>query len=96
MSNNQRQKPIFIYFGRITCPVCREFAPVLANINQRTKKKIFYFNTEQTDTDPFIQKIRGRYAITTVPALIYLREDNTYETFNTQEYEKLESWLLTQ
>lgn len=89
-------KPIFIYFGRKTCPFCRKHVPILNNVKQRTDSKILYIDTEDTQTDDNLKEVRGMYDISTVPSLIYLKKDNSYEKFNTEEYEKLEFWLLTQ
>lgn len=88
------EKPTFIYFGRKTCPFCREFVPILNNVRRRTDSKILYIDTEDTQTDDNLKKVRGMYSISTVPSLIYLKKDNSYEKFNTEEYEKLESWIL--
>lgn len=89
-------KPTFIYFGRKTCPFCRNFLPTLNNIKEKTKSHIMVLDTEDTQTDKDIKNARDMYDIKTVPSLIYLKKDNTYEKFNTTEYEKLESWLLTE
>lgn len=80
-------KPTFIYFGRKTCPFCREFVPILNNVKQRTGSKILYIDTEDTPTDDNLKKVRGMYDIS-------LKKDNSYEKFDTEEYEKLEPWLL--
>ena len=95
--NNSLNKPAIIYFGRITCPFCREFVPMLSTIDKKVQKKIFYLNTEDTEKDSEIQKVRGMFQIKTVPSLVYVKSDNSYEKFDVEnsDNQQLENWLST-
>lgn len=79
----QATDDVFIYFGRVTCPYCREF---VASLHEQKPEQqiVYYIDTEETETDKEIQAIRETYGIKTVPGFIKVTPD-TYTTFDTKK-----------
>ena len=59
-----------LFIGRPSCPYCQLFEPKLSNFT------IFYINSENTEELEYIQALRKRYGIATVPAL-FVSENGT-------------------
>lgn len=78
----QATDDVFIYFGRVTCPYCREF---VASLHEQKPKQqtVYYLDTEETETNEEIQAIREAYGIKTVPGFIKVTTDG-YDTFDTK------------
>jgi predicted bacteriocin transport accessory protein len=79
----QKTGTVFIYFGRVTCPYCRDFVASLHE-QKPEQQTIYYIDTEETETDKQIQAIREKYEIETVPGFIKVTADS-YDTFNTKK-----------
>ena len=75
---DERTNDSYIYFGRVTCPYCREFVEEIPTI----KETIYYVDTENTDVDADLQKVREQYGVKTVPTFILRKTDGTYEKLN--------------
>lgn len=83
----------FIYFGRKTCPYCREFVPKLREISESKQIDIYYLDTENTETDITLQEIRKEFKVEYVPTLIYIKNGKSYSIFLPDD--DLESFLET-
>ena len=92
--NNKLVKGNLLYFGRETCPFCREFLPVLKETSDlyHTPFKIYYLNTEDSHKNSQIKKAMEKYNVTGVPTLIYLKKDNGFEVLN-EEQTTLPEWF---
>ena len=92
--NNKLAKGNLLYFGRETCPFCREFLPVLKETSDlyHTPFKIYYLNTEDSHKNSQIKKAMEKYNVTGVPTLIYLKKDNGFEVLN-EERTTLPEWF---
>ena len=92
--NDKLTKGNLLYFGRETCPFCREFLPVLKETSDlyHTPFKIYYLNTEDSHKNSQIKKAMEKYNVTGVPTLIYLKKDNGFEVLN-EERTTLPEWF---
>ena len=91
-----------IYFGRDTCSFCLAFNTILQNAYTNAKDVVIYkFDTDFWREDADYQKILEKYDIKSVPALIRINQDKSYESFVPDEeandaeiQESLQSFLL--
>ena len=65
-----------LFIGRPSCPYCRLFEPKLSNVARNSNFTIFYINSENSEELEYIQALRKRYGIATVPAL-FVSENGT-------------------
>lgn len=65
----QKNQQFFVYFGRETCPTCRNFVFYL-NKNFLNKNEILYYmDTEKTEQNLALKKLRESLKIDYVPTL---------------------------
>lgn len=84
--SNSTADVIYIYFGRVTCLECREFVNALKKAAEKNEKKIYYVDTENTDTDEELKAARKTFKVNYVPTLIKLSSLTTdYVRFNEQK-----------
>ncbi|MEY8443761.1 hypothetical protein [Lactococcus ileimucosae] len=89
---NKNTRNIFIYLGRESCPYCREYLPLLSKIKQETKTKIYYI--ENLDlSDPSLQQILEMNSIDSIPTLLYIKKDGSFEKTGIDSYEQLKNWF---
>lgn len=74
----------FVYFGRDTCPFCREFKPLLEKAILQENIEVFYFDTDYFRknnllTEEELQDIFREFMIFQVPTLIKVREGLVYD-----------------
>lgn len=75
-----------LYLGRETCSYCVDFVPILNKVAQAENVEIFYVDTENTSSDPELEKFRGDYGINYVPSLLlFENEEVKYLEFPTTE-----------
>jgi len=83
ITKTNNNESFFLYFGRATCPYCREFVPKLDKVSKEKNVVITYLDTEDTDTDIAIQKLREQYDVEFVPTLINIsNQGNNVTVFN--------------
>jgi predicted bacteriocin transport accessory protein len=82
----------YIYFGRVTCPYCREFAEEFPE----AKVEIYYVDTENTDIDPELQKVRDEFGISTVPNLVFRKKDGSFTKLNREERQTIADFVSAQ
>lgn len=75
---------VYVYFGRATCPYCREFVKDLKYYTLNKENMVYYIDTENTDIDSSIQLIRKEYQVEFVPTFIKF-EKNIRSVFNSDE-----------
>lgn len=81
----ESNESFFLYFGRGTCPYCRDFVPKLAKESEEKNINISYLDTENTDSDKDIQNIRNKYDVEFVPTLIHFSDfGNSVKVFNSE------------
>lgn len=74
INNNET---FIVYFGRATCPYCRNLSPILKEFNEKIDKSLFYFNTEGKDNDEEMKKyIADELGISTVPTTLSFVDGN--------------------
>lgn len=91
-----------IYFGRDTCSFCLAFNTILQNAYTNAKDIVVYkFDTDFWREDTNCQTVLEKYDIKSVPALIRINQDKSYESFVPDEkaddaevQESLQSFLL--
>lgn len=79
----ENEDDILIYFGRATCPYCRDFVADLNKVNNKNQPLIYYLDTEETDTNVNIREIRSTLNIEFVPSLIRVSNNGkTIESYD--------------
>ncbi|WP_211747203.1 thioredoxin family protein [Paenibacillus sp. Marseille-Q4541] len=70
----------FLYVGRPTCPVCREFLPKLERASEDTGQLVYYYNTDEgrKQDEQEVMALMNQLEINSVPALLYI--ENGKET----------------
>ncbi|WP_429968307.1 conjugal transfer protein TraF [Enterococcus sp. AZ046] len=76
----------FVYFGRSTCPYCREFVSELGPLAIDNGITIYYLDTENTQTDSEIKNLRDNLEIATVPSLLHF-VSGEYSKYNNDDLE---------
>lgn len=89
----QNSTSTFVFFGRPTCPYCRQFAPMLGKSAKTAKIKIHYLNTQDTESDQSIRDIRSEYDVNIVPTLVHLNKDGSHSKYDRAGKVQLDSWL---
>jgi len=79
----------YIYFGRETCPYCREFAEQFPDANV----PIYYVDTQNTPFDEVLQDIREQYQVATVPTFIRRKKDGTFSKLNRDVRQTIEDFV---
>lgn len=74
----------YVYFGRATCPYCREFVKDLKYYTLNKENMVYYIDTENTDIDSSIQRIRKEYQVEFVPTFIKF-DKKVSSVFNSDE-----------
>lgn len=86
-------KPVFVYVGRVSCYYCREFVPELIQVSKNNKVDIYYFDTENISED-IQEKILATYNnIESVPAVLYIKEDNSFDKFDNDTEKEFNEWF---
>lgn len=91
-----------IYFGRPTCPYCRNLSPVLKEFNERIDESLFYFNTDGEDYDEEMKTfLSDELGISSVPTTLsfvngepvngWVGDDATVDDLYSILYEKNDS-----
>ncbi|WP_257875541.1 thioredoxin domain-containing protein, partial [Leuconostoc citreum] len=67
-------KASYIYFGRPSCPHCRDFAPVIKEVNRMKGYNIYYYNTDSSDFGPVARNlVYNIIKIPGVPTILCLK-----------------------
>lgn len=64
----------YLYFGRDTCPYCREFEPLMNEAIQETGTKVYKYDTDDHKNDGDFQDILDASEVKTVPKLVRLEK----------------------
>lgn len=70
--NNEQNRNTVVYFGRPTCPYCRQLInKMIKDIKKASlSHNIYYIETKITTNDFELEKIRSKYNIDFVPEII--------------------------
>lgn len=73
-SEEENETGIFVYMGRPTCPMCREFEPVLDEALAYLGMSLNYFQTDQARVDDEAQMLLllETLGITGIPIIVYI------------------------
>lgn len=75
-----------VYFGRDTCPFCQVYNGLLKKELEKNNELIIYkFDTDIWRNNENYQLVLSKYEITTVPSVIKINMDNTFEIFVADE-----------
>ena len=87
----------FLYVGRPTCPVCREFKPMLEDASQITGQIVYYYNTDEgrKQDEEKLGVLLDQLEIESVPALLYIEngEEADRLTPGTMDEESIADFL---
>ncbi|WP_454192708.1 thioredoxin family protein [Paenibacillus sp. Marseille-Q7038] len=87
----------FLYVGRPTCPVCREFMPKLEDASQSTGQTVFYYNTDEgrEQDEAKLRALLDELEIESVPALLYIENGKEADrlTPGTMDQEAIAAFL---
>lgn len=94
INNNQLESDSLLYFGRESCPFCKEFVPVLKEALDYYSPPftVYYFDTENSQNNNEIQEIMKKYNVEGVPTSVYLKKDGSFEILNENET-TLPEWI---
>ncbi|EGO8405626.1 hypothetical protein EWX79_13995 [Enterococcus faecalis] len=90
-SGNEKK---FIYFGRGTCPDCRNFVPKLKKVSEKLAVEINYLDTDNVTEDIGDQIIK-KYDVFMVPTVTYISSNNELRKFD-ESKDDLEEWMKKQ
>lgn len=88
----KEKNPFFVYFGRETCPYCRNFVAELNKSQQTTNKTIYYLDTENSDGNRYIKEIRKELGVEYIPMLLLMKDEKIFK-FDS-ERDSLQDFLL--
>ena len=71
------EEDFLVFLGRESCPYCVEFLPVLIQNLKKNNLSIFYVDTEDTETNTDLKKLRSRLNINQVPTLIFIQKESS-------------------
>ncbi|NMM51619.1 thioredoxin fold domain-containing protein [Paenibacillus aquistagni] len=80
----------FIYIGRPTCPVCKEFEPRLIKEVKANKAEVHYFNTDEARKDNEQQMVGmlNGLNVSSVPTFIYFKDGQEVERIHEGQVSK--------
>lgn len=61
----------FLYVGRVTCQWCRRMVPKLSKIVKTYNIRMYYLDSEESDTNSVLSKFREQYGVESVPQILY-------------------------
>jgi len=88
LENSDFSKPSFIYFGRVTCPYCRKFVPVLKKISENNNISINYIDTEEIS-----DSVLDSFDINEVPTLVYINQEGIQFKYDSNTKRSLDMWI---
>lgn len=83
----------YVYIGRDTCPICLYFNKFLEKEYMENENLLIYkFDTDFWRNDNNFNKVLDKYHISTIPSLIRINKDKTYEIkeFESENEEELQ------
>lgn len=83
----------FVYFGRSTCPYCREFVPDLKLTSDKKQILVYYVNTEHTDINKELKLIRDEFGVEFVPSLLYMQSGERKDMFESSGGDNLDNFF---
>ena len=89
-----KNEKIYVYIGRPTCTVCKEFEPKLRDILNKINKNLFYYNTEAPASQK--QEIRDyleKYNVKTIPCILYIENGKTIKLYDCQDTKEVEEFI---
>lgn len=82
--NSSNHDIINIYFGRPSCPYCRQVAPEINKALNESEVILYYIETEKSDDNKELTDLRKKYDIEYVPTIIKIKDEH-FKTFNPEE-----------
>ena len=70
-----------IYFGRDSCPFCKQFNIALASIVSENSYMIYKFDTDYWRDHEYFDRILEKYQVTQIPTIVRVVGVNEFETF---------------
>lgn len=74
----QHQEGFYLYTGRESCPYCQEFAPKLAKAVNKTKRTVYYLDSEHMDKSSW-NNFKKTVGFKTIPNLTYFTNGTAYD-----------------
>lgn len=93
LTNKENFRKKFIFFGRITCPYCRNFAPILKKASVKNNVDIYYVNTASSDQSKLLNETLNEYHIDEVPTLVYLNATAQITKFSGDDEKSLSQFI---
>ncbi|WMB29247.1 thioredoxin family protein [Streptococcus didelphis] len=81
-----RDKFTLLYMGRKSCPHCQQFMTVFEPSLKKTKKQVYYLNSEKMSDS--LYRFADKYKIEEIPQLMAFRKGHLIETFEGKPDEK--------
>ncbi|MBC1561555.1 thioredoxin family protein [Listeria booriae] len=74
LNKKDNQEIQYIYFGRPTCSVCKQFQPKLEKALEKQKEAAFYYDTDSHRTDKDFKKVIEEFDLVELPYLIKIKQ----------------------
>ena len=87
-------KNVFLYVGSETCPYCREYVSNIKRVKKDHSSNLPIYYLDATNlSDSNLQNLLKRYDIESIPILLHLKGDGSFEKTNIENYNQLRSWI---
>ncbi|MGX7048979.1 thioredoxin fold domain-containing protein [Pseudolactococcus piscium] len=93
LKNKENFRNKFIFFGRISCPYCRDFSHILKKSSLKNNVDIYYVNTASSDQPQVLNDILNEYHIDEVPTLVYLNATGQITKFSGDDEKSLNQFI---
>jgi predicted bacteriocin transport accessory protein len=89
----ESDQDFYVYFGRPSCPDCREFYPKFKAILEKSKVEVYYYSTEakaseKAEMRDFIKSL----GMKGVPSIVHIKENAVAEIYDGQEDQDLKKF----
>jgi predicted bacteriocin transport accessory protein len=90
MESNQ---DFYVYFGRPSCPDCREFYPKFKSILEKSKVEVYYYSTEAEASEKAeMRDFIKSFGMKGVPSIVHIKENAVAEIYDGQKDEDVKEF----
>lgn len=85
-----------VYIGRPTCSMCQEFKPELEKKLLKSRKNLFYLNTDEHRSENGFGDVLEKISVDSVPVIVKMKNGEAISWFTYDDFkqgENLDDWL---